>query len=123
MGARLQAGRAISASRYSYPPTVGKGQSTGENRPFRKRPGQEVRSKLIKPEARESMSHPRTASHVLPVPVLRRLTLAWLGFRSAHQGEWRRGAVVITEETLDALSPQAFAQRVRHWQRQRTRLV
>jgi hypothetical protein len=71
------------------------------------------------------MSHPRKASHVLPVPVLRRLTLAWLGFTAEHPGEWRRGDIVITEEALDRMSARAFGQRVRYWRQkrlQRTRL-
>jgi hypothetical protein len=39
------------------------------------------------------MRHAGKAYALLPVPVLRRLTLAWLGFTAEHLGEWRRGGL------------------------------
>ena len=61
---------------------------------------------------------PRTnkAYTLVPVGVLRRITLAQLGFTyESPGGVWRRRAVVIREESLDAMSERQFSQRVRHW--------
>jgi hypothetical protein len=57
---------------------------------------------------------------LVPMSVQRRSVLAFLGFRyDCEGGLWRRGAVTLSEERLDAMSSQAFGQRVRHWRRRR----
>jgi hypothetical protein len=63
------------------------------------------------------MGHPHAMCTLIPMSVLRHLTLARLGFRCDRSGAWRRGAIVITEERLDAMSARSFAARVRHWRR------
>jgi len=55
---------------------------------------------------------------LVPVSLHRRSVLAFLGFTyDCGGGVWRRGALALSDETLDALSPQAFGQRVRYWRR------
>jgi hypothetical protein len=64
------------------------------------------------------MAHRNAAYNLIPLAVLRRLILARLGFRTGQAGHWQRGAIVITDERLDAMTPRAFAARVRAWRRQ-----
>jgi hypothetical protein len=52
---------------------------------------------------------------LVPVSVQRRSMLAFLGFRYDCQGMvWRRGALTLSDEELDAMSLRTFEQRVRH---------
>jgi len=57
---------------------------------------------------------------LIRVSVQRRSVLAFLGFRYDGQGgQWRRGAVSLSDQEIDAMSPQAFGQRVSRWRQQR----
>jgi hypothetical protein len=64
----------------------------------------------------DSMPRTNKVYALVPLGVLRRMTLAQLGFTYEWQGGvWRRRAVVIQEDSLDAMSERQFSQRVRHW--------
>jgi hypothetical protein len=53
---------------------------------------------------------------LMPVSLQRRGVLAFLGFRfDAQRGLWRRGAVTLSDEALDAMPPRIFTQRVSRW--------
>jgi hypothetical protein len=68
-----------------------------------------------------------TINNVLPFPARhrgdpepRRMALAAIGFRIT-QGAWRRGRVVLTDEVIDRMDQQRWAQCLRRWTRRRPR--
>jgi hypothetical protein len=69
------------------------------------------------------MTRRRETWSLIPISLYRRLILGRLGFRLERPGQWRRGPLAITEETLDGLTAQQFALRVCQWRAQPSRLV
>jgi hypothetical protein len=51
-------------------------------------------------------------------PDPRRYALASIGFQW-RQGAWRRGRVVLRDETIDTLAEKAWQQKLRGWTRRR----
>jgi hypothetical protein len=53
-------------------------------------------------------------------PDPRRLALACIGFQW-RQGAWRRGRVVVCDESIDAMAEKVWTQHLRRWTTRRPR--